>query len=361
MLGKAETVTLFGRFRLLPRTDIERLLAQRDIQSVKDLTRRTTVLAIGSGATNLISGGALSRRLTEARDRGIPVLSERRLLDRLHGASVNIGTLPVGRFSEYASEDLVDLLNAFGLISLVDGKVRFQDADALRNAGQLEARGMQPTRILEALALRMTAPHGRHRIGVDAYGQAVLEWEDGLTTFSGQGMLPLGEAMGLDDLFDAGMEAEARGDLSKAQRLYEACARADRRDPVALYNLGNVCMALGDEKAAQLAFERAIARDPEFAEARFNLAGLLESQGAQNAALEELRKTVEIAPDFPDALFNLAQIELATGDLDAAEARFRDYISLTGSDGWQEKARKALQLIKLRRSSSNGGTAKETG
>ncbi|NND42287.1 MAG: tetratricopeptide repeat protein, partial [Silicimonas sp.] len=140
----------------------------------------------------------------------------------------------------------------------------------------------------------------------------------------------------------------------------EACARADRRDPVALYNLGNVCMALGDEKAAQLAFERAIARDPEFAEARFNLAGLLERQGAQNAALEELRKTVEIAPDFPDALFNLAQIELATGDLDAAEARFRDYVSLTGSDGWQEKARKALQLIKLSRSHTDGESAKET-
>lgn len=345
----------------MPRAEIERLLADFDVLTVKDLTRQTTVFAVGAGATNLISSGALSKRLSEARERGIPVLSERRLLDRIRGASEDNGTLPVRQVSDGASETLADLLNAFDLISLVDGKVRFEDVDALRNAGDLEARGMEWTRIIGALSLKISAPRGRHRIGIDAHGHAVLEWEDGQTTFSGQGMLPLGESDSLEDLFDAALEAEASGDLITARRLYESCARADRRDPIALYNLGNVYMALGESKSAQLAFERAILRDPDFSEARFNLAGLLETLGAQDEALEQLRWIVENAPDFADALFNLAQLELAAGDLDAAEARFRDYISFTGSDGWQEKARKALQLIKLRRSHTDEETAKETG
>lgn len=361
MSEDTQKITLFGRFRLMPRAEIEQALAERGIRTVKDLTRQTSMLAVGVGATNLISRGVLIKRLTEARERDIPVLSERRLLDWINGAIDVEATLQLSHVAKHASDTLVDLLNAFGLISLVEGKVRFEDVDALRNASDLEARGMEPTQIIEALTLRATAPIGRHRVGVDALGRAVLEWGDIQTTLSGQGMLPLDDFEVLDDLFDAALEAEANGDLITARRHYETCARADRRDAIALFNLGNVCMDLGDERSAQLAFERAIARDPNFAEARFNLAGVLEALGKQRAALIQLKRTLDVAPDYADALFNLAQLELATGDIDAAEALFKKYVSLAGSDVWREKARKALQLIKLRRSLSRSGTASEIG
>ncbi|MEO1307877.1 MAG: hypothetical protein AAFV38_08070 [Pseudomonadota bacterium] len=73
MLGAPKTVTLFGRFKLLPRAQVGQLLQARGAREVKDLTRTSDLLAVGSGATNLIASGALGRRLSEASSRQIPI------------------------------------------------------------------------------------------------------------------------------------------------------------------------------------------------------------------------------------------------------------------------------------------------
>jgi tetratricopeptide (TPR) repeat protein len=180
----------------------------------------------------------------------------------------------------------------------------------IRTAAELMAQGRslgEAVRIL--LKARDAAPSGRHRIVLTPAGGAALKWDDGLTTLEGQGLLPLDmDDGGVDELFEAAELAEVRGDRDVAARLYDMCARFDRSDAIALYNLGNIRLAEKALEAAVFAYTRALARDANFAEARYNLAIALEGLGKQNQATEELSRVLKIEPEYPDAVFNLAQL-----------------------------------------------------
>ena len=127
---------------------------------------------------------------------------------------------------------------------------------------------------------RDLSPAGRRKIVLTQAGEAALQWDDGLTTLEGQGLLPLDEAhASVDDLFEAAALAEAQGDLDEAARLYDMCARADRRDAIAPYNYANIRLVQGRSAEAMLAYQQALARDPKLIEARYNLAQALEAAG----------------------------------------------------------------------------------
>ena len=346
MLGAGDKVSLFGRFRLVSRDVIAHRIADLGGQTVKDLTRATTLFVIGAGAHNLMSDGRLSRRLAQARARDLPVIGEARFLDMLEGASLPEATLPMAR-AAMISDELADVLNAFDLIHLTGGHVAFQDSDTLKNAARLEASGMDPAAILSALRRRRTSPRGRHQLGADAHGQPVLEWEDGVTSLSGQGKLAIDDSDTLDGLFEAGLEAELEGDLEAAARIFETCALSDKRDPISPYNLGNVRAAQGKPGEAKIAYERAIARDGSFAEAHFNLAGLLEAEGRTDDASNHLAKAVSIDAEYPDPYFNLAQLAMAREDLPQAALHFRRYLHLAENGQLAKKAKKALHVIEM--------------
>ncbi|MEO9827206.1 MAG: tetratricopeptide repeat protein [Paracoccaceae bacterium] len=350
MLGAADKVSLFGRFRLQRRDDIARRIWDLGGQTVKDLTRATTLFVVGSGAQNLLPDGRLGRRLSEAKARGVPVIGEARLLSLLDGKEATVASLPIARVA-VISDELTDVLNAFDLIHLQDDQVAFADSDTIKNAARLEARDMTPVEILTALRRRTSSPRGRHQLGADAHGQPVLEWEDGITNLSGQGMLRLDDSDTLDGLFEQGLEAELEGDLETAARIYETCALSDKRDPISPYNLGNVRAAQGRLADARIAFERAIARDENFAEAFFNLAGILETEGRSQEASERLRQAIKVDPNYPDPMFNLAQLAMQHEDITQAEDYFRRYLNLVGGEGeLAKKARKALHLIDINKS-----------
>lgn len=350
MLGAADKVSLFGRFRLRRREDIARRIWDLGGQTVKDLTRATTLFVVGSGAQNLLPDGRLGRRLSEAKDRGVPVIGEARLLALLDGKEATVASLPIER-AAVISDDLADVLNAFDLIHLINGQVAFADSDTIKNAARLEARDMLPAEILNALRRRTSSPRGRYQLGADAHGQPVLEWEDGITSLSGQGKLLLDDSETLDGLFEQGLEAELEGDLETAARIYETCALSDKRDPIAPYNLGNVRTAQGKSAEARIAYERAIGRDKNFAEALFNLAGVLEAEGRGQEAFARLREAINVDPNYPDPMFNLAQLAMQQDDVTQAEAYFRRYLNLVGEDGTlAKKARKALHLIEINKS-----------
>lgn len=351
MLGPGAKVTLFGRFRFAARSAIEQLLVERGCLAVRDLTRQTTLMAVGAGATNMIANGRLARRLAEARSRETMVVGESRLFDGLAGKSERTQTLNLAQVASIEAE-LADLLNAFDLIAISDGKVRFEDADTVRTAASLDASGMDAATIVDSLLKRRRAPRGRHRLVIDATGRAVLEWDNGTTTLAGQFMLPLDESDSVEKIFEDALDAEAAGDLDTALRLYETCARADRKDPIAPFNLGNVQSAKGDNPAARLSYERAIARDPSFAEAHFNLAGVLERLGDPTGAARHLRRALDVDGDFTEPLFNLAQIERAQGRFREAEELYKLYLLRAGSSPLAEKAERALQLTRMDRAAS---------
>ena len=191
---------------------------------------------------------------------------------------------------------------------------------------------------------RDLAPRGRHKIVLTASGQAALQWPDGLTTLEGQGVLAFDEAhAGLEDLFEAAAIAEAEGEFDEAARLYDLCARADRKDPIAPYNHGNIRLAQSAFDQAALAYQQALARDGQFVEARYNLAQALEAAGKFDAAAHELNRVLTIDASHPDAVFNLAQLRMKAGDMAEAKALYERYLALGPPDEWARTARKAIR------------------
>jgi tetratricopeptide (TPR) repeat protein len=349
------TVALYGRFPPRARERLTGEIARRGGAALRDLTRRGDLLVVGSQATALIDSGALPTRLAMARSRGVPILSEQAFTDALGGGTREAATLPLATAlagTGLSAED-VDILAAFDLADAQDGAVRFSDAATIRAAAELIAGGQsraEAVRIL--LSAREVAPIGRHKIVVTPSGSAALQWQDGgLTTLKGQAWLPLDEDHpSVDDLFEAAALAEADGDLSLAVRLYDQCARADKADAIALYNLANIRLAEGAHDEAALGYRRALARDPDFIEARYNLAQALEAEGKAADAAAELGAVLAADPTHADAVFNLAQLRMKAGEMGAAKALYERFLTLGPSADWAATARKAIVYCSARMS-----------
>lgn len=347
-IGKGDKVALFGRFRELPKKRLEGILAEQGAKPLRDLTRASTHLVVGEAALSAFD--ALSDRLEIAGKRGLPILGERRLLRLLSGNdNAPPAVVPV-ESAAGLSPDLLSLLGAFDLITLENAHVSFRDAAVLKNADSLERNGMAWPDILRALLDQRESPKGRHRIVAGPDGTAMLEWDDGVTTLSGQHVLPLEDGDALDDVFERALEAENTGDLALAARLFETCAQMNRKDALASFNLGNVRRTLGDLPGARLAFQQAIGRDRRFAEAHFNLADILEAEGDLAQAKSSLRQATKIDKTYADALFNLAQLELADENWLEAKVLFERTLASGAAGALEPKAEKGLRLISLARS-----------
>lgn len=341
-------IALYGRFSHGERERLAAEICRLDGLVARDLTRRSDVLVVGSLATPLIDNGALAERLRAARARGVPVLAERVFAAALAGEPAGPNpTLPLATAlaDTPLTADDAEVLAAFDLIRLDGPNTRFADAQVLKTAADLLAHGRTLGETVRILArARDLAPRGRYRIVLTPAGDAALKWADGLTTLEGQGQLAFDEAHAtVEDLFEAAAIAEAEGDLEAAARLYDLCARADRKDAIAPYNHGNMRLAQGAFDQARLAYQRALARDPRFIEARYNLAQALDAEGRADAAAGELVRVLDADPRHPDAVFNLAQLRMKSGAMAEAKTLYERYLALDPPEDWARTARRALQ------------------
>ncbi|MEM7058513.1 MAG: tetratricopeptide repeat protein [Pseudomonadota bacterium] len=341
-MDQLRQVALYGRFVQGDRALIVQQIKDAGGRIVNDLTRSTDCLIVGAGATNFIANGHLTERLAAARDRGVQVVPEARI-DSILGEPSPEPTLPVGN-AGYIPEPILDLLNAFGLIQLAKGMVRFADAQVLKSAIGLLAQSPDPRTLILTLLKHQDAPAGLHKLVTSDEGEPMLIWDDGVTDLKGQGLLDLENSPPLDDIFEAAMMAEAEGDLRTADRLYATCTRAERKDPIAPFNRANVLVQLGDLPQAAVAYRQAIARDRSMAEAHYNLAGVLERQEDTTNAQAHLEAALKIEPGYADALFNLGQLHLQAGDAAQATRLFQQFLETSPSPYWERKARSALLL-----------------
>ncbi len=348
-----KAIALYGRFSPGERERLQREIAKRRGVVARDLTRRSDLLVIGALATPLIDCGALSTRLRSARERKIPVLSEHAFAALLAGdASPDAATLPLATVLAPTVLTLDDahMLAAFDLIAVDGDNCRFADAGVIRTAGELIGQGRSRAEAVRILAkARDAAPTGRHKIVLTSSGGAALKWDNGLTTLDGQGLLPLDmDQGGVDELFEAAELAEARGDGDVAARLYDMCARFDRADAIALYNLGNIRLGEKAFDDSVIAYRRALARDSDFVEARYNLALALEAAGKDALASGELTRVLAIEPSYPDAVFNLAQLLMKAGEIAKAKNLYERYLALDPPSDWAATARKAITYCSSR-------------
>jgi|GEM_PF-1584283 len=346
MILRDRAIALYGRFSPGERDRLQRDILSAGGSVARDLTRRSDVLVIGALATALVDTGALAVRLGAAQARGVPTLGERGFARVVRGETV--GENPTLALSTALRQttltgDDVAILAAFDLVHIEGACCGFGDARVIRTAADLVGAGRalgEAVRIL--IRARDLAPPGRHKIVLTASG-AALQWSDGLTSLEGQGLLPLDERnASIEDLFEAAAVAEAAGDMEDAARFYDLCARADRTDAIAPYNLANIRLAQGAYAQAALAYQQALARDAGFIEARYNLAQAREAEGKPKVAIEELGQVLAADPDHPDALFNLAQLRMKAGELAAAKALYERYLGLRPPEVWAQTARKAI-------------------
>lgn len=341
-------IALYGRFSAGERERLAAGIEQQGGHVARDLTRSSDVLVVGALATALIDSAALGERIRAARARGVPVLAERPFAAALAGQPPGpAATLPLAAAmaDTRMGLDTVEVLAAFDLVRLDGDKTRFGDAQALKTTADLLAHGRTLGEVVRILVrARDLAPRGRHRIVLTPGGDAALQWADGLTTLEGQGQLAFDEAhASVEDLFEAAAMAEAEDDLDAAVHLYDLCARADRKDAIAPYNLGNIHLARGAYDEARLAYQRALARDPRFIEARYNLAQALDAEGRAEAAAGELERVLDADPHHPDAVFNLAQLRMKSGAMGEAKTLYERYLALDPPEDWARTARRALQ------------------
>ena len=350
------SVALYGRFSAGERERLQREIVARGGSVARDLTRRSDYLVVGALATALIGSGSLAQRLKAARDRRVPVMGERAFSSALAGETQDDATFPLATAlgPTTLKEDDASLLAAFDLIALKNGNCRFADAGVIRTAAELARQNRSRADIVRILArARDLAPTGRHKIVLTQAGDAALQWDNGLTTLEGQGVLPLDSAQqDVDELFEEAELLEADGEHEAAARVYDVCAGADRGDPIAPFNLGNIRLAQEKSEEAVTAYQRALARDPEFLEARYNLALAFEALGRVRPASDELERVLALDPTYPDANFNLAQLRMKAGNFAEAKLLYDHYLALDPPEEWAATARKAITycLAQLSRS-----------
>ncbi|MHB8529672.1 MAG: tetratricopeptide repeat protein [Caulobacteraceae bacterium] len=353
MEPNGRTIALYGRFSPGARERLQRAIIGGGGLVTRDLIRRSDRLVIGALAMALIDSRALTARLHSAQARGIPVHGEHAFAAELTGEKAeSAAALPLSTALAQSrlSRDDCDILAAFDLIVVADGKCRFGDAGVIRTAGELVDHGRSRGQMVRILTrARDLSPLGRHKIVLTASGEAALQWDDSLTTLEGQGLLPLGAGhASIEDLFEGATLAEASGELDDAARLYDLCGRADRSDAIAPYNYANIRLTQGAHGEAALAYRQALSRDAGFVEARYNLAQALEAAGKTDAALVELNRVLDTDPTYSDAVFNLAQLRMKTGEMGAAKALYERYLSLDPPADWAATARKAISYCAAR-------------
>jgi tetratricopeptide (TPR) repeat protein len=338
---------LYGRFSPGARDRFLQAIVKGGGSVSRDLIRRSDVLVVGALAAPLIDSGALGKRLRMASERRLPVLAERVFAAELAGEPTEAkGAMPLSTALPGSGlrRDDAEILAAFDLAHLTGDSCRFRDVSVFRSAGELLFKHRSMSGVVTILTrARDRSPMGRHKIVLTRTGVPILQWDDGQTTLEGQGVLPLDEDhASLDDLFEAASIAEANDELDEAARLYDLCGRADRKDPIAPYNLANIRLTQGAHDEAALAYQQALARDARFVEARYNLAQALEAAGKADAATVELTRVLDAEPRHSDAVFNLAQLRMQAGELVAAKALYERYLALDPPDEWAATARKAI-------------------
>ena len=112
---------------------------------------------------------------------------------------------------------------------------------------------------------------------------------------------------------EAALDAQERGDLAGAERLYRALIEANDRNGIAHNNLANLLRTSGRFADAVDHYRRALEWMPDSAQIRANLADTLESIQQYEAAEAEYRRALELDPACAEARYNYGLLLLAAG------------------------------------------------
>ena len=128
--------------------------------------------------------------------------------------------------------------------------------------------------------------------------------------------------------FDEGQNAQQRGDLNSAVKLYTAAVTSDPSLYQAYYQRATALLALGRENEAEADLRKVTQMEPKFARAHRALGQIWSDRGQTEAASRELGKAIELEPKITGTRIYYASALLKLGKPAEALEHLRAAIEL---------------------------------
>ena len=100
------------------------------------------------------------------------------------------------------------------------------------------------------------------------------------------------------------VDAQQKGELIVAERMFRAILAQNPDEPVSLYSLGIIILGKGQKNEALKLFKHGCDTNPDFAYNWFGYGHTLQSLGRQEEAIAAYDESIRIKPDYLEALIN---------------------------------------------------------
>jgi tetratricopeptide (TPR) repeat protein len=150
---------------------------------------------------------------------------------------------------------------------------------------------------------------------------------------------------GIQDRFQAAVQAEEAGAKQRAIALYEEILEIDPQYAAACINLGTVFFHLRQFGRAEELYRRATESDPGYVLAYFDLGNVLDELGRLDESIAAYRKAVTLSPRYADAHYNLALAFERTGQCRPALRHWQAYVKLDNRGPWADHARGQIHKL----------------
>lgn len=131
----------------------------------------------------------------------------------------------------------------------------------------------------------------------------------------------------LDEL-NAGLAADAAGNVDEATIHYKACLTFEPLNKYCIFNLGVQAQNTKRLLEAENDYRLALLQDPDFTSALYNLAILRRQAGATDEAIALYRHLIEVDPNNASGHFNLGLALVANGDLEGGKKELAEGVRL---------------------------------
>jgi len=150
---------------------------------------------------------------------------------------------------------------------------------------------------------------------------------------------------GLQERFQAAVQAEETGEKNRAIALYQEILSIDPQYAAACINLGTLYFHLRQFGRAEELYRRATVADPGYVLAYFDLGNVLDELERIDESIAAYLKAVTLSPRYADAHYNLALAYERTGQPRDALRHWRAYVKLDNHGPWADHARGQIRKL----------------
>jgi tetratricopeptide (TPR) repeat protein len=150
---------------------------------------------------------------------------------------------------------------------------------------------------------------------------------------------------GIQERFQAAVQAEEAGEKHRAIALYEKILAIDPDYAAACINLGTVFFHLRQFGRAEELYRHATEADPGYVLAYFDLGNVLDELERLNESIAAYRKAVALAPRYADAHYNLALAYERCSENRLALRHWQAYVKLDNRGPWADHARGQIRKL----------------